>query len=278
MTGGLRTCARAGCLTVVVGRRRWCSARCKKAVQRAVDRVNLHARDAVRCRKCGTVRYGDHSGLCPGCDNRGGVEVLAVVCPACGTVRVGYMDGPCPLRPGPQCGPGTQWPRLSRNGDASATGSLSPDENSRAHLASRIAPAQRQRPPSAADSDGGSQDKGRTTRRASGETLSQWPGHMGLDRPTTPGADATLAGRHPGWPRPSTECGPRLRQLRRWHRGCDAGRRLILLGLVLFTAGLVTLWQASPPGEDDESATGPGAPAAVGSSAACSPRPASHHS
>ena len=32
---------------------------------------------------------------------------------------------------------------------------------------------------------------------------------------------------------------------------------LILLGLVLFTAGLVTLWQASPPGEDDESATGP---------------------
>jgi hypothetical protein len=95
--GARRMCARPGCPSIVAAQRRWCSARCKKAVQRAADRVALHAGGAVRCPKCGTVRYGDHSGPCPGCDDRGAVEVLAVLCAECGIERVGDRDGPCPF-------------------------------------------------------------------------------------------------------------------------------------------------------------------------------------
>jgi hypothetical protein len=98
-TSGLRACARPGCGNVVTGRQRWCNPACKKAVQRAVERAELHALGAVRCRRCAAVRYGDHAGPCPACDGRAIVIVRPAICSQCGAQRIGDTNGPCPFCP-----------------------------------------------------------------------------------------------------------------------------------------------------------------------------------
>ena len=92
-----RPCPRSGCSYQVRGRKRWCSPACRKAVQRARDRLDLHVLGAMRCRRCGAVRYGDKSGPCPACRGKGVVEVATVTCPSCGVDRVGDATGPCPF-------------------------------------------------------------------------------------------------------------------------------------------------------------------------------------
>ncbi len=92
--GGWHPCARSGCGRPVRGRRRWCTPGCRKAVERAQDRLMLHDVGGIRCRRCATVRFGDLRAPCPGCAERA-AEVFVVVCPGCGTERVGNTTGPC---------------------------------------------------------------------------------------------------------------------------------------------------------------------------------------
>jgi hypothetical protein len=94
---GARSCARAGCDRRLTGRKRYCSDRCRKAVSRAREAVQLAAKGASRCRACGAVRYGDLRETCPGCAGRGAVEVEAVSCPGCGVARLAVTEGPCPF-------------------------------------------------------------------------------------------------------------------------------------------------------------------------------------
>ena len=91
-----RPCARPGCPKIVKTPQLWCRPGCKKAVQRAEEALALHARGAKRCRRCDTIRYGSHTGSCPGCASRAWVEIDAVVCRYCGTLRVGDTTSNCP--------------------------------------------------------------------------------------------------------------------------------------------------------------------------------------
>lgn len=90
-----RTCEHEGCTEPVTGRRRFHSDACRKAAERARDRAALKAVGASRCRRCGTVRYGDTSEPCPRCEEGGGAAIRSAVCDVCGTVRAGDTDEPC---------------------------------------------------------------------------------------------------------------------------------------------------------------------------------------
>jgi hypothetical protein len=92
-----RPCKRPGCPNFVKTPKLWCKTGCKKAVQRAEETLALHARGAKQCRRCETIRYGDHEGPCPTCVSHTAAVVNAIACRYCGTLRVGDASGPCPL-------------------------------------------------------------------------------------------------------------------------------------------------------------------------------------
>jgi len=92
-----RPCACPGCRNIVKRPQVWCGPGCKKAVQRAEERFALHARSAKRCRRCGTIRYGDTNAPCPTCAQHVATVVDAISCRYCGSLRVGDTTGPCPV-------------------------------------------------------------------------------------------------------------------------------------------------------------------------------------
>jgi hypothetical protein len=89
-----RMCARPGCPHPAAGRSPWCRTACRKAAQRARDRLALREMGQVRCRRCGTVRVGGGAG-CPNCGGRVLREIRGVVCEGCGVERLGDTSGPC---------------------------------------------------------------------------------------------------------------------------------------------------------------------------------------
>jgi hypothetical protein len=93
-----RVCEWGPCLNRVAKRRRYCSGTCQKRAKRKEDRVRLAAIGTVRCRRahCRTVRFGDATGPCPGCND----EPLATVagcCRNCRTTFYGEVPVPCPF-------------------------------------------------------------------------------------------------------------------------------------------------------------------------------------
>jgi len=92
-----RVCALPGCGRALRGRQRFHSDRCRKAAGRASDFLALRAVGAVRCSRCGAVRYGDLGGACPACRGRGVVEVETTACAGCGTEIVGNIGSGCPV-------------------------------------------------------------------------------------------------------------------------------------------------------------------------------------
>jgi hypothetical protein len=90
-------CARPGCPKFVKSPTVWCTPGCKKAVERARDTLELHARGAKRCRRCGTIRYGATAGPCPECGGRKLTAIEGTECEICGAVRVGDATGACPV-------------------------------------------------------------------------------------------------------------------------------------------------------------------------------------
>jgi hypothetical protein len=92
-----RSCGRPGCPSVVTGRQVYCTDSCRKAADRAKDRLHLWEIGAVRCRRCDAVRYGDQSGPCPACGGKAVVIMATAICQTCGVERVGNVDGQCPF-------------------------------------------------------------------------------------------------------------------------------------------------------------------------------------
>ncbi len=93
--GGWHPCARTGCDRLVRARQRWCTPGCRKAVQRARERLVLQGVGGARCAKCGTVRFGDRGSECPVCMGDEKPSVLTILCPGCGVERVGDTSSPC---------------------------------------------------------------------------------------------------------------------------------------------------------------------------------------
>jgi hypothetical protein len=91
------TCARPGCDRRISLRRKWCSDRCRKIVERGHDKVDLHRRGGVRCPKCNTAWFGATDQPCPNCGGKGAIEVKSSSCPSCGTERTGDTESPCPV-------------------------------------------------------------------------------------------------------------------------------------------------------------------------------------
>ena len=95
--GGWHPCARAGCDRLVRPRQRWCTPGCRKAVQRARERLVLQGVGGARCARCGTVRFGDRGSECPVCMGEGKPPVPTILCPGCGIERIGDTTSPCPI-------------------------------------------------------------------------------------------------------------------------------------------------------------------------------------
>lgn len=93
---GPRFCTRAGCGVRVTGRRRWCSESCRKASERATERIEDQAiLPAHRCRKCRTRWVGQPD--CPTCAREGSpVSVAGAVCTGCGATFPVNVPDPCP--------------------------------------------------------------------------------------------------------------------------------------------------------------------------------------
>jgi hypothetical protein len=91
-----RVCARPGCGNGVRRRQTYCGDACRKAVARARDRLDLHARGARRCRRCRAILFGDASTPCPECLRRPAAGALTVTCSGCGAGRLGATEEPCP--------------------------------------------------------------------------------------------------------------------------------------------------------------------------------------